>query len=117
MEASVCEFGVIEFFIFNLVNQVEGFRRRGKAPAALLNRPRLFASGSLPKQPGRILRAALGDQGIVEHLFELDAAFRFAGWITGLPWPPFGGFVAGKASFEFFVPIIQGFSRGADSWP
>jgi hypothetical protein len=48
---------------------------------------------------------------------QLDAAFRFAGWITGLPWLPFGGFVAGKASFEFCVPIIQGFFRGADSWP
>jgi len=84
---------------------MQGLGLRGKSPAHFLDSPRFFAACGLPEQLSRFLGTALGDERLVEGFFEARAGFRFAGWIAGLSWPPFRGFIAGNAGLELRISL------------
>src|ERR1035441_2516752 len=78
---------------------------RGKSATHFLDGPRFFAARGLPEQLSGFLGAALGDERLVEGFFEACAAPRLAGWIAGLAWPPFRGFIAGNARLELRISL------------
>src|ERR1017187_9195822 len=84
---------------------MQGLGLRGKSAAHFLDGPRFFAACGLPEQLSGFLGAALGDERLVEGFFEACAALGLAGWIAGLAWPPFRGFIAGNARLELRISL------------
>src|SRR5215467_2214406 len=49
LELLVGEFAIVKLLISGLVDQMQGLGLRGKSSAKFLNRPRFFATSSLPE--------------------------------------------------------------------